>query len=114
MQSNYLSHFLLANALARHHQQQEQRRKKGGRDDPLRVVFLTSMTHFGADLATDLSDVPYCRKGKWHSFQAYANSKMCTLLAAKHMDLLFARCCGACLLLLLLCWMGIDLVALRG
>ena len=89
-QSNYLSHFLLANALVRHHQQQR-RRRKGRGGGPLRVLFLTSMTHFGADLASDLSDVPYCRNQKWHSFQAYANSKMCTLLAAKHMDSLFAR-----------------------
>lgn len=99
-QSNYLSHFLLANALVQHHQQQR-RRRKGRGGGPLRVLFLTSMTHFGADLASDLADVPYCRNQKWHSFQAYANSKMCTLLAAKHMDSLFARdarqdaACGA-------------------
>ncbi|KAI3430478.1 hypothetical protein D9Q98_005073 [Chlorella vulgaris] len=102
-QSNYLSHFLLANCLVKHQQslrrqQQAQRRRRGrgGETDcgettrPLRVIFLSSMTHFGADLATTLADVPQSRTG-WHSFQSYCNSKLCTLLAAKQLDRLFVR-----------------------
>jgi WW domain-containing oxidoreductase len=103
LQSNYLSHFLLANCLVKHQQslrrqQQAQRRRRGrgGETDcgettrPLRVIFLSSMTHFGADLATTLADVPQSRTG-WHSFQSYCNSKLCTLLAAKQLDRLFVR-----------------------
>ena len=54
------------------------------------MLLLTSMTHFGGDLS-DLSEVPYCRRQPFNSFQAYANSKLCTLLAAKHLDRLFVR-----------------------
>ena len=98
-QSNYLAHFQLTTALVRHHQeqQQQQRRQRRGREGqaqqrprPLRVLLLTSMTHFGGDLS-DLSEVPYCRRQPFNSFQAYANSKLCTLLAAKHLDRLFVR-----------------------
>jgi hypothetical protein len=49
------------------------------------------MTHWGADLGPGrLEDAPYCRTA-WHSFQAYCNSKLCTLLAAKTLDRRFAR-----------------------
>lgn len=165
-QSNYLGHFLLANLLTRQHQRQRAQRPQqaaqpapaGGRQSgggvegsgPLRVLFLSSMTHFGGELS-DLSDVPYCRRPPWNTFQvqrgaavkwfaarrdgsccqppalpcrvgcmqpqllhavltavlknvppaslppqAYCNSKLCTLLAAKHMDRLFARWARCC------------------
>lgn len=88
-QSNFLGHFELTNALVSDHQRQRQQQRQAPSSHPLRVVLLSSMTHYGADLS-DLSDVPYCRK-RWHSFQAYCDSKLCTLLAAKHLDRLFAR-----------------------
>ena len=97
-QSNYLGHFLLANLLTRQHQRQRtqqaqqaqqaqqparrarahagggaevgSRGSRSGRGEggPLRVLFLSSMTHFGGDLS-NLSDVPYCRQLPWNSFQ---------------------------------------------
>jgi WW domain-containing oxidoreductase len=98
-QSNYLAHFQLTNALVRHHREQQQgqrrRQRRGGKEGqaqqrPLRVLLLSSMTHFGGDLS-DLSEVLYCRRQPFNTFQAYANSKLCTLLAAKHLDRLFIR-----------------------
>ncbi|KAL4422768.1 hypothetical protein ABPG75_008965 [Micractinium tetrahymenae] len=97
-QSNFLAHFELANRLVRHAQRQRRRAQQGGRAQqgqqqarPLRVLWLTSMTHWGGDLSPgELADVPYCRQ-RYIPFQAYANSKLCTLLAAKHLDRLFAR-----------------------
>lgn len=97
-QSNFLAHFELANRLVRHTQRQRRKRQQGGKQQsgqeagrPLRVLWLTSMTHWGGDLSpAELADVPSCRK-RYVPFQAYANSKLCTLLAAKHLDRLFAR-----------------------
>lgn len=87
-QSNYLGHFELANRLVRHvqrqrglrgQQPQQAPRQQGQRSQrPLRVLFLSSMTHAGADLASSpaaWADLPHCRRS-WHPFQAYCNSKV--------------------------------------
>lgn len=69
-QSNFLAHFELANRLVRHTQRQRRKRQQGGKQQPgqeagrpLRVLWLTSMTHWGGDLSpAELADVPSCRK----------------------------------------------------
>ncbi|PSC76102.1 short-chain dehydrogenase [Micractinium conductrix] len=95
-QSNYLSHFALVNSLATHQRWRRAQQSEGGRAGrPLRVIMLTSMTHFGGDLSPEqLPEAPFCRRA-YRPFQAYANSKLATLLTAKHLDRLFAAAAAA-------------------
>lgn len=66
LQSNFLAHFELANRLVRHTQRQRRKRQQQGKQQqgrPLRVLWLTSMTHWGGDLSpAELADVPRCKK----------------------------------------------------
>lgn len=71
-QSNYLSHFALVNSLATHQRWRRAQQSEGGRAGrPLRVIMLTSMTHFGGDLSPEqLPEAPFCRRA-YRPFQVW-------------------------------------------
>ncbi len=80
-QVNYLSHFLLVHELLKMNKID----KHIENQKPPRVVFLSSMTHFGASLEKDL-DGDLQAKVHYDPFKCYANSKLCQLLAAKEFN----------------------------
>eukprot|EP00850_Spirogloea_muscicola_P009889 SM000056S18007 [mRNA] locus=s56:589388:594997:+ [translate_table: standard] len=76
-QVNYLGHFLLTQELLR--VPNVARRVS---DDPLRVVNLTSMTHYGGHIHFD--DLNFLRR--YHAFAAYAQSKLAIVLSTKELQ----------------------------
>ena len=96
MQGNYLGHWLLA----RHLVLQKLERPKSLTSKPhspetgrppgaahLRVVFLSSCVHVGARLSLPSLQLPRPYSG----LEAYANSKLCSILAARQFQQRMAR-----------------------
>lgn len=83
MQGNYLGHFLLARHLAarriEHAQSRAAAHKAPQPTEHLRVVFLSSCVHVGGKIKVHSLPLPR----PYNGLQAYANSKLCSILAAK-------------------------------
>lgn len=79
-QVNYLSHFLLVHELLR-----LSKSEYTARSIRPRCVFLSSLTHYGGTLDTDL-DKDLQAKESYNGFKSYANSKLCQLLVAKEFN----------------------------
>eukprot|EP00850_Spirogloea_muscicola_P020135 SM000208S06305 [mRNA] locus=s208:13644:16915:+ [translate_table: standard] len=74
---NYLGHFLLTQELLR-----VPNAARRISDDPLRIVNLTSMTHYGGHIHFD--DLNFLRR--YHAFAAYAQSKLAIVLSTKELQ----------------------------
>ena len=81
MQANYLSHWLLVNALVEH-----QLAKRAPQS--LRVVFLSSCTHTAAKLNFQNLQMERHYRG----VQGYTNTKLCNILAAREFQRRYDRC----------------------
>eukprot|EP00850_Spirogloea_muscicola_P014691 SM000107S14057 [mRNA] locus=s107:225408:232456:+ [translate_table: standard] len=76
-QVNYLGHFLLTQELLR-----VPNAARRISDAPLRIVNLTSMTHYGGHIHFD--DLNFLRR--YHAFAAYAQSKLAIVLSTKELQ----------------------------
>lgn len=82
-QVNYLSHWLLAAQVLKSHHQPDtaHRSKESSRPHGVRVVMVSSMTHYGGRL--QWADLQHTRR--YVPFQAYADSKLMNVMAAREL-----------------------------